>query len=268
MSIGIVSIGSSSSGNSYIVSDGKTRLLLDVGLSGKRIREGLAARSLSPGDIRGILVTHEHVDHVKSIRMMARECGDARVYTSRGTAGGCPNFEYVSKDRLALVSSQEIFNIGSIQVKAFSLSHDAAEPLSYSFKSGGRQLTVVTDTGVVTDEIFQEIRTADVLVLEANHEVNLLEMGPYPYSVKRRILGDHGHLSNETAGRTLSSMLEERGGREMPKILLAHLSSQNNTPLQAKMTVCDVLNENSFAEDRDYLMGIAGKDRISGPVQA
>ena len=209
MSIGIVSIGSSSSGNSYIVSDGKTRLLLDVGLSGKRIREGLAARSLSPGDIRGILVTHEHVDHVKSIRMMARECGDARVYTSRGTAGGCPNFKYVSKDRLALVSSQEVFNIGSIQVKAFSLSHDAAEPLSYSFKSGGRQLTVVTDTGVVTDEIFQEIRTADVLVLEANHEVNLLEMGPYPYSVKRRILGDHGHLSNETAGRTLSSMLEE-----------------------------------------------------------
>lgn len=266
MSIGIVSIGSSSAGNSYIISDGKTRLLLDVGLSGKKIREGLAARSLGPQDVQGILVTHEHEDHVKSIRMISRICEDARVFASRGTVNSCEKFQYVPKDRLKYVSSQEVFNIGTIQVRAFALSHDAAEPVSYSFRSGGRQLTVVTDTGIVTDEIFQEISTADVLVLEANHEVELLQMGPYPYSVKRRILSDHGHLSNVAAGNTLSRMLDIRGGGDAPKIMLAHLSFHNNTPLQARLTVEGVLMENSFAEDRDYVMGIAGKDQLSGLV--
>lgn len=279
MDLGIRSIGSSSSGNSYIVSDGKTHLLLDVGLSGKAIRRGLAESGIGESEVQGILVTHEHVDHVKSIRMMSRVCGQAEVFASRGTAQNCAGFGYVPEDRLRYVAAQDEFRVGDIRVRAFRLSHDAAEPIGYSFIGERTKLTVVTDTGVITDEIFEEIRDADILVLEANHEVEMLEMGPYPYPLKRRILSDHGHLSNIAAGEALSRMLDQRPSLEpgdhpltdgrlaLPKILLSHLSTTNNTPYNAALTVTDVLDQNDFHKNVNFRIGIAAKSEIS-PVIA
>lgn len=275
MNLAIQSIGSSSSGNSYLITDGTTNLLLDVGLSGKSIRAALQAADIAEEAVGGILVTHEHVDHVKSIRMMSRICSEATVLASRGTAQNCENFQYVPEERLRYFAAQDETCIGDITVKGFALSHDAAEPLGYSFRKDNTQITVVTDTGVVTDEIYEEIRTADVLVMEANHEVSMLEMGPYPYSVKRRILSNEGHLSNETCGQSLTRMLADRSSLSLtnhpsrdgkillPKILLAHLSTTNNTPYNAELTVRDVLDQNDYHKNINFKMGVAAKNQVS-----
>ena len=268
MPLKIISIGSSSSGNSYLITSGRTNILLDVGLSGKAIKAGLAGAGLKPEDISGIFVTHEHIDHIKSLRMMARVCENARVVASRGTAAACPSFEYVPADRLELVQSQSELVIGDIYARTFSLSHDAAEPVSFSFSSGGESLTVVTDTGTVTDEIFYEMSGADKLILEANHEVSVLEVGPYPYSLKRRILSDYGHLSNEAAGNALARLIDLRAakvqaGKDPVRVMLAHLSTTNNTPDNARLTVCDVLREHGFVPKADYRLRIAAKSDIT-----
>lgn len=269
MELGIVSIGSSSSGNSYIITNGRTRIILDVGLSCRKIRNGLEQHGISVDDVQGILITHEHVDHVKSIRATTKSLPNAHVFASRGTIANCSNFEYIPNDRLHAIASQDERMIGDIRVKAFRLSHDAAEPIGYSFRSGGTKLTIVTDTGIVTDEIFEEIKTSDILVLESNHEVTMLEMGPYPYSVKRRILSDHGHLSNVTAGETLARVIDTRKSLDLraPQILLAHLSFNNNAPSVADVTVRNILSDAGFNYGRDYFMDIAAKDVISDVIR-
>lgn len=243
--------------------------MLDVGLAACRIEKALASLGLSNDGIEGILLTHEHTDHIKSIRAMSKRCGNATVVSSMGTADNTTNFACVPENRIKIVSPQDEFSIGDIRVKAFSLSHDARQPISYTFSYGGQSLSVVTDTGIVTDEIFEEIKKADMLVLEANHEVEMLRVGPYPYNVKRRILSDIGHLSNEAAGITLSQLLEARRSEasskrsDVPRIMLAHLSSTNNTPDNAGITVRDTVHERGFDVGVDYRIGIAARSEVT-----
>lgn len=263
----IASIGSSSSGNSYLIRSGSTNLLLDVGLSARAIREGLASFGVDEANISGICVTHEHIDHVRSIRAISRACDNAEVIATMGTAENCENFEHVPDDRLRMIRAQDNIHIGDIGIKAFALSHDAAEPVGYSFTSGDTKLTVVTDTGIVTGEIYNEIIDSDMLVLEANHEIEMLEVGPYPYFLKQRILSDHGHLSNIAAGEALASVIESRRSAGMPsglRVMLAHLSTTNNTPDNAGMTVTDVVRDRGFEPGTDYSVTIAAKKNITG----
>ncbi|MBQ6583377.1 MAG: MBL fold metallo-hydrolase [Mogibacterium sp.] len=275
MDLGIISIGSSSSGNSYIITNGRTHLLLDAGLSAKKIREALVLAGISEKAVQGVLITHEHTDHIQSIRTITRVCENAVIVSSRGTAYNCDKFEYVPENRRHYVAAQDALMIGDIGIKVFALSHDAAEPVSYSFSCRKTVLTVVTDTGTVTDEIFEEIKRSDLLVLEANHEVSMLEMGPYPYQLKRRILSDRGHLSNVAAGETLARMLEFRmsidaarlpevnGTPALPQVMLAHLSTHNTTPANASVTVRDILWQHDYRIGEDYGLGIAAKDQVS-----
>ncbi len=263
MGLKVTSIGSSSSGNSYIIQSEECALLLDAGLSGKKIRAGIAEAGLSEKDIKGILITHEHGDHVGSIRMMSKVCDRARVYTSRGTAFQTRDFAKIDEARIEYLRAGDSFEVEDISVKSFALSHDAAEPLSYRFSAGEDVLTVVTDTGVVTEEIFAEMIEANKLVIEANHEEDLLLVGPYPYSVKRRILGEQGHLSNKTTGEVLARLLaDRRSGTEM-KLMLAHLSSNNNTPGQAEFTVTDVLESSGYSKNKDYSLVTALKEGLT-----
>ena len=268
MSLFVQSIGSSSSGNAYLIAGGSTRILLDAGLSAKRIKEGMAECGVRPEDVQAMLLTHEHIDHVRSVATMAKSCAEARIIASRGTVLSSDKFERIPDERMELVEAQTERRIGDFRIRTFALSHDAAEPIGYSITDGEEQVTIATDTGVVTDEIFEEIRTADKLVLESNHEERILEMGPYPYSVKRRILSDHGHLSNVSTGIALAHVLEQRQreGRRPPHILLAHLSLKNNTPTQALLTVRNILDENDFRLGRDYEMGVAART-VSVPLR-
>lgn len=261
MAFAFCSFASGSTGNSYLIKTDKTNILVDAGISGKRIVAGLESKGVSPGDLDAVLITHEHTDHIQSLRVMSKKAEAAELYASAGTfakiAGDLP------QGRTKRVMAGETFFIGDVTVHPFHLSHDAAEPTGFSFVSGGRQITIVTDTGYVTDEIYAQIRTADLLVLEANHEVNILKMGTYPYSVKRRILGDYGHLSNEAAGACICRMLADIHGRKMPKVVLAHLSRENNTPGQAYLTIKNILLEEEFYIEKDLELSIITKDEIS-----
>lgn len=269
MDLGIVSIGSSSSGNAYLITSGRTNLLLDVGLSAKRIKSALEQIGVPASVIQGIFITHEHIDHVRSVRAMAAACDCADIFASRGTVYSCERFEHVDKSRIKYMKAQDMVTVGDIGIKSFGLSHDASEPISYTFMCGDTRLSVVTDTGVVTDEIFDEINRADMLILEANHETNILKMGDYPYSIKRRILSDEGHLSNVAAGDALVGMLEKRKNRSKnsaAQIVLAHLSSENNTPIQAELTVSSILKEYEFSRGKDFELGIADKNNVGDMV--
>lgn len=268
MKLGISSIASSSSGNSYLISDGKTHLILDAGVSCKKILGTIESYGIDKSQVSGIFVTHEHLDHVKSISTLSGKLENSKVFTSKGTAYSSEKFEKIPERKIEYLKSQDRLMSGGISIKAFSLSHDASEPLGFSFASEDTKITVVTDTGIVTDEIFEEIKTSDVVVMEANHEVNILQYGPYPYQLKRRILSDKGHLSNVSAGEIITNAIEARksSGMGKMKILLAHLSTTNNTPDQARLTVSNILEENGIHEGKDFALGVALKDRISAMI--
>ena len=290
MAIEVISIGSSSSGNSYIIKTGGRVILLDVGLTAKKIVGALTDNGLAPEDVDAVFVTHEHVDHVKSVRAVCRKCCNADFYATRGTIVGTANFAYVPDDRLHIVSAGDTLIIGetgeaqpedrkNVRVDVFEISHDAREPVSYAFTCGGEKLAVVTDTGIITDSIFEAISDADKLVFESNHDEGLLMYGEYPYPVKMRIKSDHGHLSNKYAGETLAKLLENRktmaagmvhgpseAGDRSPRpleIMLAHLSFHNNAPYYARNTIVPILKENGFEMDEDYTLTIAAKDETT-----
>ena len=288
MAFHFCSLASGSSGNCYIIQLGETVLILDAGIAGKRVMAGLEALNIDIADVSAILLTHEHTDHTKSIRMIARKAESAEVYGTEGTFIGIGESK-LPPDRLTVIEGGEDFRIADIEVKAFNLSHDALEPVSYSFVHDGRQLTVVTDTGFVSEEIMREMEGANTLVLEANHEVNVLRVGSYPFELQERILGDKGHLSNETAARCINKIMEARkaagdkkyagvksdsddmrniknAGAENSvcksysavteqtikeddnlKVILAHLSGENNSPEIALRTV-----ENFMFEEDNY----------------
>lgn len=157
------------------------------------------------------------------------------------------------------------FAIGDIIIKAFQVSHDAADPVGYSFYSGGRQISIVTDTGCIRDDLFQEVLDADILVIEANHDVDMLRIGRYPWFLKQRILGDHGHLSNECTGRTLARLLSQR--QKERRILLAHLSRENNFPEMAYQTVKNILEEQDYYIGTHVKLGTIVRDEISEVYQ-
>ena len=153
----------------------------------------------------------------------------------------------------------------NITVSAFALSHDAAEPLGYTVEADGEKLAVITDTGIIEEELYEAVSDADMLVFEANHDVDMLMFGEYPYPLKRRIKGDRGHLSNDYAADVLSRILEERRERrEKPlRIMLAHLSTNNNMPLFARQTVEDRLGKDGFRQGEDYLIEVALKEGLT-----
>ena len=266
MPIDVISIGSSSSGNSYIIlAEGRT-ILLDVGLTAKKILGALEHFGIEPSEVDAVLLTHEHSDHVKSIRAISRKCCNASVYASRGTAENTANFEHVPGERFVPVSAGEIIDDGPVSIGVFPLSHDAAEPVGFTVSAGGEKLAVVTDTGVVTDEIRGAVYDADLLVFESNHDVDMLMFGEYPYPLKVRIKGEYGHLSNDCAGEELADMLRERKLRGCDKplrIMLAHLSFHNNAPLFARQTVEDILSAEGFRKGADYTLEVAAREGLT-----
>ena len=259
MKLRFCSLASGSSGNSYLVRTDSTAVVVDAGISGKKIQNGLEeAGALEI--VSGLLLTHEHVDHVKSVSVLAKRLPQISVYASQGT---WDNMEHtVPAGQQKVLSEGEILTIGDLEVRVFRLSHDAAQPVGYSFRCEGKQITIVTDTGCYSEEILREAEEADLLVLEANHDVDMLRIGRYPWFLKQRVLSDVGHLSNEAAGNCLVELLK-RNGKER-RVCLAHLSRENNFPEMAYQTVKNIL------EDADYYIGnqvqliTLSRDCISG----
>ena len=266
MSFSFCSFASGSSGNCYLIKSDHTALLVDVGITGRDILQGLEDHQVPMDSLDAILLTHEHTDHVRSIRMLGRKASGAVICGSSGTLS-CVE-DRLPPERTIIISQDDSFQIGEITVNTFPLSHDAVEPTGYSFNYDGKTIAIVTDTGIITEEIYEKIADADLLVLEANHEVNILLLGPYPYPLKQRILGEAGHLSNETAGKVICRMLKERSEeREMLKVLLAHLSKENNTPQHAYLAIKNQLFEEDLYVGRDLSLDVLLRDEMSPLIE-
>ena len=230
-----LNIASGSSGNATYIGTENTHILIDAGISRKRILEGLAQADLSLEDLDAILITHEHMDHISSLGVLERT-RPIPVYATRGTIEeilACPLLGDYPKDLFVEITPEEPFTVGDLSLKALSVSHDAADPVCYRFAHAGRAGAIVTDLGICDPFLEEQLKDLDLLMLEANHDKRMLEVGPYPYPLKQRILGTRGHLSNEDAGGFLSRILHDK----MKQIILGHLSRENNTRELALLSV-------------------------------
>lgn len=245
MTLSFCSFSSGSSGNCYLVKSKETAVLVDAGISGKKVWDGLEKTNTKREMLSALLVTHEHSDHTKSIGILAKKEKGLFVYANHDTWGKLT--APVCEEQRRTFQTGDQFFIGDILVKTFQVSHDAADPVGYSFYAGGRQISIVTDTGYIREETMKEILNADILALEANHDVDMLRIGKYPWFLKKRVLSDEGHLSNEAAGYALVKLLTEKPKERC--VLLAHLSRENNFPEMAYQTVKNIL------EEADYYIG-------------
>lgn len=255
--LSFASLVSGSSGNSTFLSDGKTNILVDCGMSGKRLQESLAKIDVSAADIDALLITHEHIDHVKGAGVISRKF-DIPIYATVGTHNSM-SVGKVSDKNICIVEKDKPFEIGSIGVNAFAIPHDAQDPVGYSFFADGEKVSVATDIGYMSDEILREISGSSAVLLESNHDVQMLEFGSYPYELKKRILGRYGHLSNDAAGETAVKLVRE-GAK---KILLGHLSDENNTPDIAFKTVENILKSAGVNIGKDMILGIAQRSEVT-----
>ncbi len=224
----LCSIASGSSGNCIYVGSGATHLLVDTGISGKRVEAGLNSLELTGRDIDGILITHEHSDHISGLGVLSRKY-NIPIFATRGTikailkGGGknAPDAELFNE-----IEADSKIIIKDLTVNPMRISHDSAEPVAYRIGYGKKKVAICTDLGVYNDYTVECLKGVNALLLEANHDVNMLQVGPYPYYLKQRVLGDRGHLSNENSGRLLNRILHDN----LETIVLGHLSKENNMP--------------------------------------
>ena len=219
--IRFASLGSGSRGNATIVEAGSTRVMLDCGFSEKRFRQRLALRHLEPSQIDAILVTHEHGDHISGVGTVARKHG-IPVYMTRGTAA---QKKHGAVSELNFIDVHDRFSIGDIDIQAYPVPHDAREPVQFVFSDGDVRLGILTDAGSATQHIIDILSGCDGLILECNHDVKMLANGPYSYSLKQRVGGNFGHLSNAQA----ASLLARLDTSSLQHIVAAHISDKNNT---------------------------------------
>lgn len=258
----VCSIASGSSGNCIYAGSENSHVLIDAGISGKRIEAGLETLDLKPEELQGILVTHEHSDHIKGLGVLARRYG-LPIYATAGTIGYMKAHESLGKVEESLyqiIQPNTEFQMGDLSVTALPTSHDAAEPVAYKIKHQKKSMAVMTDLGCYDDFLVDKLQGLDVLLLEANHDIHMLQAGSYPYYLKRRILGDKGHLSNELSGQLLGKVLHD----DFKKVFLGHLSQENNLPELAfeavKLEV--TLGENPY-KGTDFPMEVARRDEVT-----
>ena len=245
----VVMLASGSKGNAALISTDSQRFLVDVGISCRELLKRMQQVGASPEELDGVFVTHEHVDHVKGIVTFAKKY-QVPLYASQGTWRAVFS-RYPELNRANCRLTGQRLLVGDVSIACFATSHDAAQPQGYSFlwRSGETKCTYVTDTGFVTPAVREAVQGSDVLVLEANHDVEMLRNGSYPYELKQRILGTRGHLSNNTAGKFLLQL------EKMPRrIFLAHLSEQNNLPKLALDTVKNILDSKKRLQETRLLV--------------
>ena len=258
----LVSIASGSSGNCIYVGTENTHILVDAGISNKRIEQGLNEIGLKASELDGILITHEHSDHIKGLKVLAKK-NKLPIYGTAETleaAAVKSSLEEYPRELMRPILPDVDFAVGELDIMPFRIDHDAANPVAYRLQSGHKSVAVATDLGHFDQYIINHLQGLDAVLLESNHDVNMLQVGRYPYYLKQRILGSRGHLSNETAGQLLCRLLHDG----MKKILLGHLSRENNYEALAFETVCAEITMGDVPyRAADFDICVAGRDTIS-----
>jgi len=239
MSMRFSVLASGSTGNAFYIETDEVKLLVDVGLSGKQMDYLFKEIHVDPKEISGILVTHEHTDHIKGLGVLARKY-NLPIYANEKTwAKMEKNIGKIELDQKFHFEANSVKTFGNLDVESFSVSHDAVDPMFFAFHHGEEKIALVTDLGYVSEKIKKTVEGANAFIFEANHDINMLQMGHYPWNVKRRILGDYGHVSNEDCGLALSEVITDKTER----VYLAHLSKDNNMKELARMSVDQILRE-------------------------
>lgn len=251
---------SGSSGNAALLGTPNTRVLVDAGLTGKALDQALSNISIDPATLQGILITHEHSDHVRGAGVLSRKY-DLPVYANVLTwRAMMKQLGRIDKRNMRVFDTNRDFYIGDCNILPYAIPHDAADPVGFCFSHGGRKIAQMTDLGCVNDSILEAVTGADLLLIESNHDEAKLKCGPYPAYLKRRILSRHGHLSNADAGKTCVR-LAQSGIR---RFILGHLSGENNTERLAYETVTQSLAEKGLHLSRDVELFMAHRDRACG----
>jgi len=232
--IRFASLGSGSRGNATLIETGSTCIMLDCGFSETQARKRLSRLDRQPADISAILVTHEHSDHINGVGAFARK-HNIPVYLSHGTAA---HEKLGALPQMSVINSHDCFAIDDLQCQAFPVPHDAREPLQFVFSDGDKRLGILTDTGSLTSHIKQQLDGCDGLLLECNHDEQMLADGPYPPMLKQRVGGRFGHLSNNQANALLTSL----DTADLQSIIAMHVSDKNNTPELARYALADALD--------------------------
>ena len=258
----LCSIASGSSGNCIYVGSEKTHILVDTGISKKRIEEGLAELDVRGEELSGIFITHEHIDHIQGLGVFCRKY-NVPIYASKGTIVGiqtCKTIGKMPEGILHEISVDELFEIGDLKVRPFAISHDANEPTGFRIEGEDKAIAVATDLGTYDDYIVDNLKGLNAILLEANHDTHMVEVGPYPYPLKQRVLGNKGHLSNELSGRLLCDILHDK----LTCVLLGHLSKDNNYAQLAYETVkLEVTMSKTPYNGNDIPLMVADRDKMS-----
>ncbi|MCF8009150.1 MAG: MBL fold metallo-hydrolase [Halanaerobiales bacterium] len=245
MDILVSILASGSSGNSTFISDGKNSFLIDAGLSGKKIVNRLKKNDIDPDSIDAIFITHEHKDHIKGVGILSRRFG-IPIYANQKTWACCErDLGTIKSNNIKLFDGQ--FSFGNFGIKPVTISHDSVDPVAYVVKLKKKKLIVATDLGYINQELKKELYNFDFLLLESNHDIDMLMSGSYPPFLKRRIRGKKGHLSNDAAAEILPELINGR----CPQVLLGHLSQENNNPKVALITVSNILKQRGFVIGED-----------------
>ncbi len=248
------SLYSSSSGNCTYIGSSQGGVLIDVGISAKRTELALADIGVDPASIAAIFVTHEHTDHINGIRVFAQRYG-TKVYASEGTLCGMDELGVITPKVSAQIMPECGIEAGGIFVRPFKTPHDSRESTGYTaVTSDGKRIAVATDMGCITATVMSAICGSDLVLLESNHDVRMLQIGPYPYFLKQRILSNKGHLSNEVCADAAVKLMESGTTR----LVLGHLSKENNIPSLAFETTRAAMTMAGAKENIDYILSVAG----------
>lgn len=243
-------LASGSTGNATYVESDKGSLLVDVGLTGKKMEELFSQIDRNIEDLNGILVTHEHIDHIKGLGVLARKY-KLPVYANENTWKAIDKKDgKIPMDQKFIFNPYDTHSIAGFDIESFNVSHDAIDPQFYIFHNNYKKFTMITDTGYVSDRMKGMIQGSDAFVFESNHDVDMLRMCRYPWKTKQRILSDMGHVSNEDAGLAMTDVITGNTKR----IYLSHLSQDNNMKDLARMSVSQVLNEHDIDTEKEVLL--------------
>ena len=258
----LCSIASGSSGNCIYVGTDTTHLLVDTGISGKRTEMGLNSLGVTMRDVDGVLITHEHIDHISGLGVLARKYS-MPIYATKKTIDRIKQTKSVgniAEDLFCEIVPDKKFCIKDLTMNPMHVSHDAADPVAYRISYGQKKVGIITDLGIYNDYTVECLQGMDAVLLEANHDINMLQVGPYPYYLKQRILGERGHLSNELSGKLLSRILHD----DMKAIVLGHLSKENNLAELAYETVrVEVTMADNKYNANDFPMYVAKRSETS-----